>query len=182
MMSDTQELFEGTISEESAKAAQEAGLMTAGRYRATVKAFNGGRETREFFDIEETEHNPYFGKIRWNIQLALGSVRGGELADAKNSKDMPFETLDSPKTFFLKLCTTVVNGNGGRPTAESKVYGDIANTMKKELGHYPTDMEIHDWLSNNPLEIYIDQYEADEKNGRSWNAGNRVNSVHKVVE
>jgi len=182
MMSDTQELFEGTLAEDSMKAAQEAGLTAEGRYRATVKAFNGGRDGKEFFDSEETQPNPYFGKIRWNIQLSLGSIRGGEGVDPKTTKTAPYVMLDNPKTFFLKLCTAVVHSDGGRMTSESKLYGDIANTVGKDIGRTPSDKDIHDWLNDNALEVYIAQYEAGEKNGRSWNAGNRVNSVTKAVE
>ena len=183
-MSDTQELFEGTLAEESMKAAADEKVTPKGRYRAVVKNFAGGRDEKEFFDKNEMERNPYFGKMRWNIQLTLSSIRGGEAMDPKESKGMPWISLDSPRTFFLKLCTSVVKGSSGKMTSESKVYADLAVVVGRELNRTPSDKDIHDWLQDGAIEIYIDQYEGGtSKDGsRSWNAGNRVNSITRATD
>lgn len=182
-MSDA-ELFEGTLADESMKAASDEKVTPKGRYRATVKALTGGKDEKEFFDKNETEPNPYFGKMRWNVQLTLSSIRGGDGMDPKTTKSSPWVSLDNPRTYFLRLCTAVVKGGGGKLTAESKVYADLAQIVAKELNRIPTDKEIYDWLHDGAIEIFIDTYEGgtNEKTGRSWNAGNRVNSVTRAVD
>ena len=183
-MSEVQEMFEGTKSDEAIKAAREARLTPKGRYRANVKAFNGGRETKEYFDAAETQKNPFYGRIRWNLQLTLTSKRAGE--DVKLNKTAPWESLENPLTFFLKLspATVVVDG---RLQTESKLYGDIAETWGKEVfGHAPTDEELYNWFKDeaNVFEIYIDEYEGgtNKKTGKEFAAGNRVNSVRPIKE
>ena len=154
------EQFDGQVDEDLRKAAQEADLIPAGRYRFQVVKPNIATDTREYFDKEETKRNPFYGKKVANMEVRLTSKRDGD------KKDSPWVTLDSPRTFFMRVCPSTVKRDE-KLTQESKHFGQMIDVAVKASGEALSNQQVIEWFQNNLAEIHITQSEADETKGYS---------------
>ena len=164
------------IDKDLAKKAAESNLVETGRYRVIAETFTEQVQDKEFFDAEETRRNPFFGKAYGSLVLRLGSKR-----DGKGSK-APFVTLPVPKVFFLRISPAIVNApwDETKLTKESRHFGLIQNLAVKD--GVTTTKGVMDWAIEHPFELSISMYEAGEKDGRTWEAGNKVNAVYALKD
>ena len=175
-MSEVDSAWGGMIDKDLAKKAAESNLIETGRYRVIAEKFTEQVQDKEYFDDDETRRNVFFGKPYGSLTLRLGSKRDGKGAKAG------FVTLDVPKVFFLRVSSAIVNTpwDEKKLTKESRHFGLIQGLAVKD--GVTTTKGVMDWAVEHAFELSISMYEAGEKDGRTWEAGNKVNAVYALKE
>lgn len=177
-MNDMVEQFDEQVSADLVKAAQEADLIDAGRYRFQIESYEGAVADREFFDEEGKHRNPFYGRTVYNCRLLLTSVRDGQ------RKDAPFRTLDRPRTIFQRVCFANVLDRRGELSIESKLGGQLAGIMMQATGESAVKAsKVLDHFKDNAAEINISKTEGrvDEKTGNYYEPRNWVRGVKVIV-
>lgn len=177
-MSEVMEQFDEQVAADLVKAAQEADLVEAGRYRFQIESYEGSVVDKEFFDEEGKNKNPFYGRKVYNCRLLLTSVRDG------NQKDSPFRTLDRPRTIFQRVCFANVLDRRGELSIESKLGGQLTGIMIQATGNSSvTASKVLDYFKDNAAEIHITKSEGrvDEKTGNYYDPRNWVRGVKALV-
>jgi len=173
---DVNAAMDETVNQEAAKAALEADLVEGGRYRFQLAEFpQVVKDDKEFFDKEETQKNPWYGKTRFNLRMSLTSKRVGK------GKDEPFETLDRPRTYWQKVSNDVVLNAKGEKSKETIFFGQMINIATKELGHVPTIRETLQYFVDHAGEVVITRTEEkDTEDGRHFEARNWTQAIKSL--
>ncbi len=174
-MSEVDQAWDGMIEKDEVKKALESNLVDAGRYRAIAEKYEPLPldQQKEYFDKDEKNRNTFFGKPYGTFTLRLGSKRDGKGATA------PFVTLPTPKVFFLKVSpATVMAGydatKQAKETRHFNLLASIAGVSSKE--------EVKAWVLEHPFEINLSVYPSGDRDGRTWDAGNKVQSISVLKE
>lgn len=163
------------VSADLIKAAADADLIPGGRYRFQVESYEGSVADKEYFDEEQKNRNPFYGKTLYNLRLSLTSVR-----DAKG-KDAAYTKLDRPRTIFQRVTNATVLDRRGELSIESKLFGHMASIVSAATGSSPTVRQTLDWFKDNAGEITITK--TDEKttdDGKHYDAKNWVRGIKPV--
>lgn len=167
--------FNEQVSADLIKAAQEADLIEAGRYRFQVESYESKKDDKEYFDEEQTQRNPWFNKTRHNLRLSLSSKRDGA------GKDAPFTLLERPRTFFQRVASATVLNSKGELSNESKFFGQMAGIAAKGTGQNMTVKEVLDYFTEHAAEITITKSEATEKYPDAKNWVRAIKALNETV-
>lgn len=165
--------FDGKISEELAAKAKEANLIPKGHYQFQLHSWSADTERteKEFWDAAETNKNLLYKHPVANLRLSL-------LSRSESAKG-PFESFEKPRTMFLRVTPDLVTFAGTEQLLpESRLFGDMTNVAKSNGTIVTTTKEVIEYFLEHRGVVHVDVYEAGvSKKGKSYEAGNRYNSI-----
>lgn len=167
-MTDVMTELSGQRDEDLAKKAQESPLTPEGRYKFQVESATVRVVEKEFWDMEETRRNAFYGKQLARLQLKLTSKRDG------TNKDSPWQTLECPLWHFVSVCPETVLDVKGELSIESRLFGQMSAIAKEAT----TNKAVIDYFKDNFGEINIGVSQANDAKGYSARNWNR--SIHAV--